>query len=1060
MLIATLFAASTFLPINAVEPLEAKTQEVQRLEAKGDKTAAMADAYYALGKHYYEALRDYAKAEDLMRKSLAVEVGLKRAEHQLATRFALASILTLSGKSTEARGEYDAARDFANREKLTSEVPTILNNLGVTLMAAGKLDQSESLFREALNTSETPENKAQALLNLAEVEHERTQPDKALKLLEEAVKHLSQKDPGAADLDAQLKNLAAQEIPPDEYLNVLRDMAVIKSETGKLQESIDNWRAILNTPMLDESWIATVNLGIAENYWEMQSITEAKDHFEKALTAVKGDPKSDKHVQALIGLGSVYADLGNFDAAEQFHKRALDLATEQGNKSRVMQAIIQLGNDSLLRGAPEHGLHFLLESSNKLNNENISAEARGQLMISIGRCYNSLGQSDAAIKYYGDALKEFEKTKNPSLRALALNSLAVAYLDTYKFNEFNNLYKEAKELYAQVKDVREDAKFEYNYAQSLVIQHKPAEAIPVYQTALAKAAQVKDGPVQCSILRGLGTAHLLSGNAEAALAEYKKALVLAEKSTSIEPLWDSNLGVGKAYKALKQYDQAEPHLRKSVELVEAERSKLSRDSFKTHNLDLRADCYSELVDLLALTNRPLEGLEIAERGRARAFLDLLASRQRRRVDLASVGPQLLVASAGHVAEAGTRGVGVAPKATLTVEETAISPVNADAPDSAEIKAILGKGGSTCVEYFVLRDKVVAWVASPDGTVKQALCPISKAELYKQVSNAQKAIITPPKNADDVVKSGLARQAALKGLHKILIDPIDAMLPKDKDAVVTFIPHEFLFNVPFAALIGSDGNYLVEKHTLAYAPALGVLRATQRLAHESSGNSKKLLAFGNPITKEIAFLGALPYAEKEVQKIAEIFGLDNSMVRTGGTATKAEFAKLVPSASAIHLATHGLIDEEHPMQSAVVLAPTSSDDGLLTVKEILSLKDLKANMVVLSACQTARGKITGDGVVGLSRAFIIAGTPSILVSQWNVDDIMTEFQMKQFYKAYLSGQDKAKALRNAQLATISFMENGTLTPADPAAQAKASARAADYVRANPRYWAAFELIGEK
>jgi CHAT domain-containing protein len=118
------------------------------------------------------------------------------------------------------------------------------------------------------------------------------------------------------------------------------------------------------------------------------------------------------------------------------------------------------------------------------------------------------------------------------------------------------------------------------------------------------------------------------------------------------------------------------------------------------------------------------------------------------------------------------------------------------------------------------------------------------------------------------------------------------------------------------------------------------------------------------------------------------------------------------------------------------------------------------MVVLSACQTARGKITGDGVVGLSRAFIIAGTPSILVSQWNVDDIMTEFQMKQFYKSYLSGQDKAKALRNAQLATISFMEKGTITPADPAAQATAAAHAADYVRANPRYWAAFELIGEK
>jgi CHAT domain-containing protein len=139
-----------------------------------------------------------------------------------------------------------------------------------------------------------------------------------------------------------------------------------------------------------------------------------------------------------------------------------------------------------------------------------------------------------------------------------------------------------------------------------------------------------------------------------------------------------------------------------------------------------------------------------------------------------------------------------------------------------------------------------------------------------------------------------------------------------------------------------------------------------------------------------------------------------------------------------------------MDSAVLLSGKGSDDGILSVKEILQLPPLKAKLVTLSACQTGRGKITGDGVAGLSRAFIIAGTPSVLVSLWNVDDVMTEFQMEAFYKDYLSGEHKARALRDAQLKTIAFMEKG-LPLGTTAGGAK--------IRANPRYWAAFQLVGD-
>jgi CHAT domain-containing protein len=131
-----------------------------------------------------------------------------------------------------------------------------------------------------------------------------------------------------------------------------------------------------------------------------------------------------------------------------------------------------------------------------------------------------------------------------------------------------------------------------------------------------------------------------------------------------------------------------------------------------------------------------------------------------------------------------------------------------------------------------------------------------------------------------------------------------------------------------------------------------------------------------------------------------------------------------------------------------LAPEGGDDGLLTVKDILSMPPLKAKMVVLSACQTGRGKITGDGVVGLSRAFIIAGAPSVVVSQWNVDDVMTEYQMGEFYKSFLGGKSKVAALRDAQLHTIGFMD-----------RLLGSSTGKTAFRPNPRLWAAFQLIGE-
>ncbi|MEG3862768.1 CHAT domain-containing protein, partial [Microcoleus sp. herbarium12] len=152
-------------------------------------------------------------------------------------------------------------------------------------------------------------------------------------------------------------------------------------------------------------------------------------------------------------------------------------------------------------------------------------------------------------------------------------------------------------------------------------------------------------------------------------------------------------------------------------------------------------------------------------------------------------------------------------------------------------------------------------------------------------------------------------------------------------------------------------------------------------------------------------------------------------------TKAAIVQKMPQASIIHLATHGLLDDVRGLGSAIALAPSGTDDGLLTAEEIFDMK-LQASLVVLSACNTGFGRITGDGVIGLSRALISAGVPSVIVSLWAVPDAPTAELMQAFYQNLHKNPNKAQALRQAMLAAMKTKTHS-----------------------NPRNWAAFTLIGE-
>jgi CHAT domain-containing protein len=247
-------------------------------------------------------------------------------------------------------------------------------------------------------------------------------------------------------------------------------------------------------------------------------------------------------------------------------------------------------------------------------------------------------------------------------------------------------------------------------------------------------------------------------------------------------------------------------------------------------------------------------------------------------------------------------------------------------------------------------------------------------------------------------------------------------------------------------VDTTGEPLGARYSLRYAPSLATLA---ELAPASDGAPVRgrgaALLVGNPAmprvrryTGDEITLSALPGAEAEAQWVA---GQTGATLLSAGAATEAEVKRRLPSANLIHLATHGYAysSEARARDSFIALAPTSDEDGLLTVGEVLDeLPLLSAELVVLSACQTGLGDLKqAEGTVGLQRAFLAKGARSVLVSLWSVSDEATEQLMRNFYTHWLGGASKAEALRRAQAEVRG----------EPGSRFH-----------HPRYWAAFQLVG--
>jgi CHAT domain-containing protein len=382
----------------------------------------------------------------------------------------------------------------------------------------------------------------------------------------------------------------------------------------------------------------------------------------------------------------------------------------------------------------------------------------------------------------------------------------------------------------------------------------------------------------------------------------------------------------------------------------------------------------------------------------------------------------------------------------------LKPQRGETPviNSEGIAALAPDAKSALLEYVVTDDHTYLFTITKatgkgESEVRSYTLPIKRAEMAKRIESFRRQLA-----GRDLSFRSEARQ-----LYQLLLKPAEAQL-RDKTNLIIG-PDDKLWDLPFQALLTGANRYLIEGAAIAYTPSLTALREMTKRRKNRGANSAPatLLAMGNPmlgketieratLTLRDEKLDPLPEAEQEVKALSKLYGRSRSKIYIGASASENRAKSESGQARILHFATHGIINNASPMYSHLVLARgDTNEDGLLEAWELMRL-DLNADLAVLSACETARGRASaGEGMIGLSWAMFVAGAPATVVSQWKVESASTRDLMLSFHRqmraspvATKSKSTKAEALRQAALR---LMKNPQTS--------------------HPFYWAGFVLVGD-
>ena len=848
----------------------------------------------------------------------------------------------------------------------------------------------------------------------------------------------------ASNFYQQSLELARKTQNPEGEAAALGNLGVITSNLGHPDQATVYYQQALTLyrQVKDRQGEGQTIGNLAEIAYNQRDYPKAIATYQQAISIARETNDRQLEANSLGSLGVVYYSLNDYEKAIAYSQQQRALARSLNDRLSEAAALNNLGNNYYALGQYGQAITYLeqrLTIARAIQDRLGEAQSLGNL----SNVYYDLGDHSRAIEYAFKGLTLARAIQNPSVEASFLTKLGNLY---YIVQDFPKAIKYHEKRLTRAQPTNDTNSIALSYTNLGNVYRSMGQydtAIAYHQQALVLVRQLNDKPGESTVLSNLGVEYDDTGQFANAIASYQQALAIARAThdPATEGLVLNNLG--NALFHIGKLPEAESALSQGLKLWESLRANLGdNDRNQISLFDQQARTYRLLQRVLVAQKKTDAALEIAERGRARAFVALLS----RRLSRADIGS--------------TAALATVPPPTL-----------------AQMKQIAKTQNATLVQYAIIYEDILAdgkvtpreaalyiWAIAPGGTI--TFRQVDLTTLGKAGSSLDALVATSRENIGASGRLGLdlsasadtqaMRQNRSQQLYKLLIAPIAAALPTDPNARVIFMPQRSLFLVPFAALQDASGTYLIERHTILTAPSIQVLALTHQQRGEGRGvrsegrgqsNSPDSrlptphsLVVGNPTMPFLAAqngepaerLANLPGAELEAKVIAPLLG---TQAITGDRATKVAIVQQMPQQRFIHLATHGLLDDFKGLgiPGAIALAPSGSDNGFLSADEIMELK-LSAELVVLSACDTGQGRLTGDGVIGLSRSFIAAGVPSLIVSLWAVPDASTAFLMQAFYQNLKRSPDKAQALRQAMLTTLKKYPN-------------------------PRDWAAFTLIGE-
>lgn len=741
------------------------------------------------------------------------------------------------------------------------------------------------------------------------------------------------------------------------------------------------------------------NIGVIE--WRQGDIAGAERRYARALeTATREAPGSVLVAGLLMNLGTVHHLRRDHAAAERNYRRAVDIfAAASATSPETLRALTNLAMAQGLGGKPGEA----------------NASLERVLAVQLER---GPGSSDVAYTYNGLALNYSRLEDWP--RADSNYSQAIAIYEasgSLGMNLANTLTSRAN---TRMSLQRNDA------ARTDLVR-----ALAIYdRLALASHARAES-------LHSLGLLARHEGDTRGAIDYFKRAISVLEAQQSILGGSDEVRGSYSSYYSSYYKDYVELLLRggrvpEAFETLERYRGRVLRATLagvgRVVNSQLPIELREERDRIhesieknqgrLQSIQKPAEEAEkvsvlLEELESLRAREDVVAARIREKV----------------------------PRVAQIDQAKVI--------DIAQLRAILPRDAAL-LSFAVLPESVETFVVTPGKgarglTWKSA--PIAAPALRERIDRLVFLLSTPSDASD-------ARQSLERGsreLYELLIAPVAAQLGSFPNWIV--VPDGPLHRLPFGALLepGSVRRYLVESRAITTVVSATVFGQLQQ-REASRAFRPGLAAFGDPqltadakLTTSTARGDALrdelsrplPWARQEVEEIGRLIGA-SAEIFLGAAATEAKVREVAPRAPALHFASHGVLDEQSPLDSFLLLAgPVAgaghTNDGRLSAREVFDLPPLSAALVTLSSCSTsASADNDGEGLIGLTRAFQANGANAVVSSLWKVSDRSTAELMLEFYRRWPAASADV-ALARAQRTLVGR---------------------------HPFYWAAFEVSGAR